>query len=94
MGWSTTVVSPPDGDMAAYLESLDRVAGRGFSTLWPTHGPPVTEPAPFLAAYRAHRMEREGQVLAQLAEGRRRIPEMVARIYAGQGRPTTWRADR
>ena len=82
MGWSTTVVSPPDGDMAAYLESLDRVAGRGFSTLWPTHGPPVTEPAPFLAAYRAHRMEREGQVLAQLAEGRRRIPEMVARIYA------------
>ena len=82
MGWSTTVVSPPDGDMAAYLESLDRVAGAGFSTLWPTHGPPVTEPGPFLAAYRAHRMEREAQVLAQLAEGRRRIPEMVSAIYA------------
>ena len=82
MGWSTTVVSPPDGDMAAYLESLDRVARRGFSTLWPTHGPPVTDPAPFLAAYRAHRMEREAQVLAQLAKGRRRIPQMVAEIYA------------
>ena len=82
MGWSTTVVSPPDGDMAEYLQSLDKVAARDFSTLWPTHGPPVTEPGPFLAAYRDHRLEREAQVLAQLAEGRRRIPEMVAEIYA------------
>ncbi len=82
MGWSTTVVSPPDGDMADYLESLDKVAARSFSTLWPTHGPPVTEPRGFLAAYRAHRLEREAQVLAQLAKGRGRIPEMVADIYA------------
>ena len=82
MGWSTTVISPPDGDMADYLESLDKVASRGFSTLWPTHGPPVREVKPFLAAYRAHRLEREAQVLQQLAQGRTRIPEMVARIYA------------
>ncbi len=82
MGWSTTVVSPPDGDMADYLASLDKVAARGFSTLWPTHGPPVTSPGDFLAAYRAHRLEREAQVLAQLGKGRNRIPEMVAEIYA------------
>jgi glyoxylase-like metal-dependent hydrolase (beta-lactamase superfamily II) len=82
MGWSTTVVSPPDGDMADYLASLDKVARRGFSTLWPTHGPPVTEVAPFLGAYREHRLEREVQILDQLAHGHGRIPEMVRDIYA------------
>lgn len=82
MGWSTTVVSPPDGDMADYLASLDKVARRGFSTLWPTHGPPVTEVAPFLDAYREHRLQREIQILEQLARGRARIPEMVREIYA------------
>src|SRR5262249_23857488 len=59
MGWSTTVVAPPDGDMSAYYASLEQTAARGFSTLWPTHGPPIVEPAPFLAAYKAHRRERE-----------------------------------
>jgi glyoxylase-like metal-dependent hydrolase (beta-lactamase superfamily II) len=82
MGWSTTVVSPPDGDMAAYLDSLDRVAARDFATLWPTHGPPVTEVAPFLAAYREHRLERERQVLGELKAGRGRIADMVPRLYA------------
>jgi glyoxylase-like metal-dependent hydrolase (beta-lactamase superfamily II) len=82
MGWSTTVVSPPDGDMAAYLASLERVAARGFSTLWPTHGPPVTEVAPFLAAYRDHRLARERQVLDQLAAGRGLIRDMVPALYA------------
>ncbi|MGZ8362263.1 MAG: MBL fold metallo-hydrolase [Caulobacteraceae bacterium] len=83
MGWSTTVISPPDGDMAAYFQSLDRVAARRFATLWPTHGPPVTEAAPFLAAYKAHRLERERQILAELAKGPRRIADMVPPIYAG-----------
>ena len=82
MGWSTTVVSPPDGDMGHYYASLDRVAARGFDTLWPTHGPPVTEVAPFLAAYKAHRLARERQILEQLAAGRSRIGEMVPVIYA------------
>ena len=59
MGWSTTVVAPPDGDMAAYMASLDAVIARDFATLWPTHGAPITEPGPFLAAYKAHRLERE-----------------------------------
>ena len=81
MGWSTTVVSPPDGDMADYLASLDKIAGRGFSTLWPTHGPPVLQVAPFLAAYRAHRLERENQIVEQLAKGPAGIPQMVREIY-------------
>ena len=82
MGWSTTVVSPPDGDMGDYYASLDKVAARGFSRLWPTHGPPVEDVAPFLAAYKAHRLAREAQILDQVAQGRGRIAEMVPVIYA------------
>lgn len=82
MGWSTTVVSPPDGDMTAYMESLDLVKARGFKTLWPTHGPPVTEVTPFIDAYIAHRRAREAQVLKALAEGHGRIKDMVPVLYA------------
>jgi glyoxylase-like metal-dependent hydrolase (beta-lactamase superfamily II) len=82
MGWSTTVVSPPDGDMDAYLASLDRVAEGGFRRLYPTHGAPIEEPAPFIAAYKAHRLAREAQVLARLQAGDRTIPDMVRVIYA------------
>ena len=83
MGWSTTVVSPPDGDMADYLASLDVIQARNFKTLWPTHGPPITEPGPFIDAYRAHRMERERQILAQLAAGKTKIVDMVPGMYVG-----------
>ena len=82
MGWSTTVVSPPDGDMGDYYASLDRVARAGFARLIPTHGPPVEDPTPFLVAYKAHRLEREQQILEQLGLGRTRIAEMVPVIYA------------
>jgi glyoxylase-like metal-dependent hydrolase (beta-lactamase superfamily II) len=83
MGWSTTVVTPPDGNMGAYLASLDVIQQRNFKTLWPTHGPPITEPGPFIDAYRAHRMGRERQILAQLAAGETRIVSMVPKMYAG-----------
>ncbi|MGH6971730.1 MAG: MBL fold metallo-hydrolase, partial [Caulobacteraceae bacterium] len=83
MGWSTTVVTPPDGDMGAYLASLDLIKARGFSALWPTHGPPITEPGPFIDAYREHRMDRERQILAQLDAGETRIKQMVPKMYAG-----------
>ena len=86
MGWSTTVVSPPDGDMGAYLESLERVAAQGFATLRPTHGPPIVEPEPFLAAYREHRLARERQVLDELDSGVERIPDMVPTLYASVDR--------
>ncbi|RZJ42428.1 MAG: MBL fold metallo-hydrolase, partial [Brevundimonas sp.] len=82
MGWSTTVVAPPDGNMTAYMASLEAVMARGFSTLWPTHGAPVTDVAPFLAAYRAHRLGREAQVLARLEAGDRTIADMVPTLYA------------
>ena len=82
MGWSTTVVSPPDGDMGDYLHSLDRVIEGGFATLWPAHGPPIADPAPFLHAYRAHRLEREAQILAALGEAPATIEELVPRLYA------------
>jgi glyoxylase-like metal-dependent hydrolase (beta-lactamase superfamily II) len=82
MGWSTTVVSPPDGDMTAYMESLDLVQARGFTTLWPTHGPPVLEVEPFIAAYIAHRRAREAQVLKAVSEGHGRIKDMVPVLYA------------
>ena len=83
MGWSTTVVSPPDGDMSDYYFSLDRVEARRFSALWPTHGPPVTDVAPFLDAYRRHRLTREEQIQRELARGPRRIADMVSRLYVG-----------
>lgn len=82
MGWSTTVVAPPDGDMSAYMTSLDRVIAAGFDRLWPTHGASIDDPAPFLAAYRAHRVDRDAQILARLHAGDRRIAEMVPHIYA------------
>lgn len=82
MGWSTTVVSPPDGDMTAYYESLSKIEARGFDTLWPTHGPPIRAVPPFLAAYRAHRLDRESQILEQIASGRTTIAEMVPVMYA------------
>jgi glyoxylase-like metal-dependent hydrolase (beta-lactamase superfamily II) len=82
MGWSTTVVTPPDGDMAQYMDSVRKLEARGDRTLYPTHGSPVTEPQPFLAAYLAHRIDRENQVLAAVKDGLDTIPAMVARMYA------------
>lgn len=82
MGWSTTVIGPPDGDMSAYLASLAKVRDREFATLWPTHGPPISDPRPFVQAYLDHRMEREAQVIAQLQSGKRLIKDMVVEMYA------------
>jgi glyoxylase-like metal-dependent hydrolase (beta-lactamase superfamily II) len=82
MGWSTTVIAPPDGDMDDYLSSLDKVAAGGFEVLWPTHGPPIERPAKFLRAYRAHRLQREERIAAHLKVGPSRVAEMVAALYA------------
>jgi glyoxylase-like metal-dependent hydrolase (beta-lactamase superfamily II) len=82
MGWSTTVVTPPDGDMAQYMASVKKLEARDDKILYPTHGAPVADPKPFLAAYLEHRYERERQVLACIAAGLDTIPAMVARMYA------------
>jgi glyoxylase-like metal-dependent hydrolase (beta-lactamase superfamily II) len=82
MGWSTTVVTPPDGNMGDYLASLDVIEAKNFDVLWPTHGPPVTDVRPFIDAYREHRLDRERQILGQLAAGETKIVEMVPKMYA------------
>ncbi|MGH6876407.1 MAG: MBL fold metallo-hydrolase, partial [Rhizomicrobium sp.] len=82
MGWSTTVVAPPDGDMAAYRQSVAKLLARDDRVLWPTHGGPIREPRAFLQAYLDHRAEREGQILACLRDGMSKIPDIVARLYA------------
>ncbi len=82
MGWSTSVVSPPDGDMGDYLASLRLLLAREDSIYWPTHGPPITAPHLHVEAFLGHRAGRERQILAALADGRNTIPEMVVAMYA------------
>lgn len=82
MGWSTTVIAPPDGNMRDYIESLRRVAGRADATLWPTHGAPVRRPGPFVEALVEHRLQREAQVLDAVRRGVGDITTMVSQLYA------------
>jgi glyoxylase-like metal-dependent hydrolase (beta-lactamase superfamily II) len=82
MSWSTTVVSPPDGDMAAYMASLAKISGRDDRLYLPGHGPPLPDPAPFVAALAAHRREREAKVLDALRAARRATArELVPAVY-------------
>jgi len=82
MGWSTSVISPPDGDMKTYMASLDLLVQRGDGVLWPAHGPAITEPAIFLQEFIKHRGAREDQIAACLGDGLSDIPVMVKRMYA------------
>lgn len=82
MGWSTTVVSPPDGDMSAYIESLRMVAGLDLDVAIPTHGSPITNPQEFIGGLVDHRLERERQVLDAIRRGLVTIPDMVTELYA------------
>ena len=82
MGWSTSVISPPDGDMGDYLQSLRKLTTRGELRYWPTHGPAIENPRPFVKAFINHREERESQIQACLADGLIKIPDMVERLYA------------
>ncbi|MBX3484142.1 MBL fold metallo-hydrolase [Phenylobacterium sp.] len=82
MGWSTTVITPPDGDMTDYLASLADIRRRRFDVLWPTHGPPIRDADAFIAAYAEHRQERLDQLTTALAAGPARINDLVPRLYA------------
>jgi len=82
MAWSTSVISPPDGDMGDYLAQLERVRDRDFAKLWPTHGPSIDNPRPFIQAYIDHRLGRESQIVAALENGHDTIQGMVADMYA------------
>ena len=83
MGWSTSVISPPDGDMAAYVASLKRLLDRDDRHYYPTHGPRIDQPHDYVRELIQHRAERESEILAALAIGPATISELVARIYAG-----------
>ena len=81
MGWSTSVISPPDGDMGDYLQSLRKLLTREELRYWPTHGPAIENPRPFVKAFINHREERESQIQACLADGLIKIPNIVERLY-------------
>ena len=82
MSWSTSVVSPPDGDMAAYMVSLAKLTARDDRLYLPGHGPPLPDPAPFVASLAAHRREREARVLDALRAARcATAAELVMAVY-------------
>ena len=83
MGWSTSIVSPPDGDMADYMASLDNLMHRDDRIYYPAHGDPVENPQRLVRGMMGHRKQREGQILRLLRETPATIPEMVARMYVG-----------
>ena len=81
MGWNTTIVSPPDGNMKAYLDSLQTCIARDDAVYLPGHGPAIDDPKPFTRAYLTHRKMREGEIMRCLDDGIGRIPDMVGRMY-------------
>ncbi|GGY42758.1 MBL fold metallo-hydrolase [Parvularcula lutaonensis] len=83
MGWATTVVAPPDGDMRSYMKSLDLLLERRDRVYYPTHGAPITDPLPFVEAVREHRLGRDAAILRELEAGARSIEELVEAIYVG-----------
>ncbi|HEX9490091.1 MAG TPA: MBL fold metallo-hydrolase [Stellaceae bacterium] len=83
MGWSTSVIAPPDGDMAAYMRSLAKLLARDDAVYWPTHGPSIPDPRPFVQAFIAHRRERADAILDRLAQGDAAIPAIVGQVYVG-----------
>lgn len=82
MGWCTSIISPPDGDMSDYMASLWLLLDRDDTIYWPTHGPPIPDPKPFVRSFIAHREHREQQILACLRAGIDSINAMVAEMYA------------
>jgi glyoxylase-like metal-dependent hydrolase (beta-lactamase superfamily II) len=83
MGWSTTVVAPPDGDMAAYMASLDRLYARDDRVYYPAHGPAVVRPKQLVRGMIGHRRQRERQILKLLGTGLHKVTELVPRMYKG-----------
>jgi glyoxylase-like metal-dependent hydrolase (beta-lactamase superfamily II) len=82
MGWSTTVVSPPDGNMTDYFASLRKLLHRDDARYYPTHGKPVEKPHKFVRALITHRKMREAQIVECLKDGQNTVAEIVARLYA------------
>jgi hydroxyacylglutathione hydrolase len=81
MGWSTSIVSPPEGSMAAYLASLRHLLDRPESRYLPGHGGPVAEAADHVRSLLAHRAAREAAIIGELDRGERTIAEIVRAVY-------------
>ena len=81
MGWSTSVIAPPDGDMGAYLASLEKLKARDDNILYPTHGSPVTDPKGWIGQLIAHRRMREDQIRAALARHPQSLAALVEALY-------------
>jgi glyoxylase-like metal-dependent hydrolase (beta-lactamase superfamily II) len=83
MGWSTTIVSPPDGNMTAYMASLEKLMTRDDRIYYPGHGEAIDKPQRLVRGMLGHRKQREGQILRLLRESALPIPAMVERMYVG-----------
>jgi len=83
MGWATTLISPPDGDLGAFLASLRRLRARGERRYFPGHGKPVEDAHAMIDWQIAHRAGREAQIRAALARGPSDAPGLVAQVYPG-----------
>jgi glyoxylase-like metal-dependent hydrolase (beta-lactamase superfamily II) len=81
MGWSTTVIAPPDGDMTQYFASLDTLLQRDDAIYFPAHGPAMAKPRRHVRALITHRRMREKQILSRLEKGEELIPQMVGHMY-------------
>ena len=81
MRWATTVISPPDGDMRAYMDSLKKVRDKNYAIMYPTHDKPVTKPTRFTNALIGHRRQREQQIYDALATGHTTITAITERLY-------------
>ncbi|MEM8925283.1 MAG: MBL fold metallo-hydrolase [Actinomycetota bacterium] len=91
MGWATSVISPPDGDLFDYLASLRKLLDRDEVRYWPTHGPPVEQPQDYVRSFLDHRLGREQQIVAALAERPSTIKDLVPDMYAAVDK-RLWRA--
>lgn len=83
MGWSTSVVVPPDGDMGDYMRSLDMLYNRNDRIYYPAHGEPVHNPRQLVRGMLGHRRQRENQIIRILSEGPHRAEDFVPRMYKG-----------
>ena len=83
MAWSTSVVSPPDGDMAAYMASLEKLYARDDRVYYPAHGPAIDKTRQLVRGMLGHRRQREAQIMRLLGHGPQIIPDMVTAMYKG-----------
>jgi glyoxylase-like metal-dependent hydrolase (beta-lactamase superfamily II) len=92
MGWSTSVIIPPDGNLGEYMRSLEKLLDRNDAIYLPTHGPPILDPKPHVHAFLSHRRERTAAILQRLAPGAATVPEIVRAVYVALSPGLRWAA--